>query len=212
MHGVYDLWDLRWATTWSMSLELYIRLWYVLISSLHVLFLNWKWIRRGLDTALRVGFSSFKSLIVDQNKSHPWAPWGLNSQNQVFLQSLPSPRSINNRDVREQAEGNDWYWYFSIKMSYASFDGKTVSLSFTGAIFWNKIFFCINGWLSQNAQDPHSGKNLISTIQTPMMTFFAKKSSVDAKGPIKIYRVPRPGFGENLCLKKSVHPHFFTRK
>ena len=24
------------------------------------------------------------------------------------VQSLPSPRSINNRDVREQAEGRDW--------------------------------------------------------------------------------------------------------
>ena len=31
------------------------------------------------------------------------------------------------------------------------------------------------------------------------------------KGPVKIYRVPRPGFGK-ICLKKSLRPLIFSEK
>ena len=35
------------------------------------------------------------------------------------------------------------------------------------------------------------------------------KTNYKAKGPVKIYRVPRPGFGENLPEKKSSPPLLF---
>ena len=36
----------------------------------------------------------------------------------------------------------------------------------------------------------------------------AKPTISPSKGPVKIYRVPRPGFGKNLPEKKSSPPFF----
>ena len=38
------------------------------------------------------------------------------------------------------------------------------------------------------------------------------RATLHGKGPVKIYRVPRPGFGKNLPEKKSSPPFFCSKK
>ena len=67
-------------------------------------------------------------------------------------------------------------------------------------------------FLSTGLWDTIFERDTILAIFLPILRDFKLLRDMRDKGPVKIYWVPRPGFGKNLPEKKSSPPLFFSEK